>query len=199
MKLPRCILGCTTFLMLLPFVARAQEKPAAEAPANRTSGSVIPLKLQVLLTEFDGTKKIASLPYTLSLTATSESRPTGGLTQLRAGVRVPILTGSKSGENSMQYIDVGTNIDVRAAHTERELYSVEIRIERSSLVVRTDSNQAKDWAPGDPSPNNQPLIRDFRNDFTVQLRDGQATEATVASDPMSGHVLKVEVSLTVVK
>jgi hypothetical protein len=199
MKLSRCILGCIAFPMLLPFVVRAQEKPAAEAPANRTSGSVIPLKLQVLLTEYDGMKKIASLPYTLSLTATSESRPTGGLTQLRAGVRVPVLTGSKTGENSMQYIDVGTNIDVRAAHTEGELYSVEFRIERSSLVVRTDNSQAKEWAPGDPSPSNQPLIRDFRNDFTTQLREGHGIEATVASDPMSGHVLKVEVSLTVVK
>lgn len=198
MKLSRCVLSCTAFLMLLPFVAHAQEKPALEAPASQTFESVIPIKLQVLLTEYDGTKKVASLPYTMSLTATPESKPSG-FTQVRDGVRVPVLTGSKTGENSMQYIDVGTNIDVRAARGAGELYSVEVRIERSSLVVRMDNNQAKEWAPGDPSPGSQPLIRDFRNNFTMQLREGHGTEATVASDPMSGHVLKVEILLIVVK
>ena len=199
MKLSRCVLSCAAFVILLPFAVRAQEKPSAEASANRTSASVIPLKLQVLLTEYDGTKKIASLPYTMSLTATPENRPPGGFTQLREGVRVPVLTGSKTGESSMQYINVGTNIDVRAAHTEGELYTTEFRIERSSLVARIENNQAKEWAPGDPSPSSQPLIRDFRNDFTMELRDGRGNEATVASDPMTGHVLKVEVLLSVVK
>jgi hypothetical protein len=198
MKLSRCILSCTALLMLLPFVARAQEKPAA-ASASQASATGIPLKLQVLLTEYDGTKKIASLPYTMSLTATPESKPQRGSTQLRDGVRVPILTRSKTGEDSVQYIDVGTNIDARDVHIEGDLYSVDFTIERSSLVVRMDNNEAKEWAPGDPSPGSQPLIRDFRNSFTMQVREGHVTETTVASDPMSGHVLKVEVSLTAVK
>lgn len=199
MKLSRCILSCTAFLMLFtPFVVRAQEKTATDAPASQTSESVTPVKLQVLLTEYDGTKKIASLPYTMSLTATPENKPST-YAQVRDGVRVPVLTGSKTGESSMQYIDVGTNIDARVAHTAGELYSVEVRIERSSLVVRTDNNQAKEWAPGDPSPGSQPLIRDFRNNFTMQLRQDHGNEATVASDPMTGHVLKVEVLLSVVK
>jgi hypothetical protein len=199
MKLSRCILSCTAFLMLLPFVARAQEKPAAEAPTNQTSASVIPLRLQVLLTEYDGTKKIVSLPYTMSLVGYPASKPPHGFNQLRDGVRVPVLTGSKTGENSMQYIDIGTSIEAHNAQTEGNLYTVDFTIERSSLVVRMDNNQAKEWAPGDPSPSSQPLIRDFRNNFTMQLREGHVTEATVASDPMSGHVLKVEVSLTAVK
>ena len=106
MILSRCVPSCAAFLMLFPpFVVRAQEKAATDAPASQTSESVIPIKLQVLLTEHDGTKKIASLPYTMSLTATPESKPPGGFTQLREGVRVPVLTGSKTGESSMQYID----------------------------------------------------------------------------------------------
>jgi hypothetical protein len=200
MKLSRCILSCGAFLMLFPpFVVRAQEKGATDAPASQTSESVIPIKLQVLLTEYDGTKKIASLPYSMSLTAAPEGKPPNTTTQVRDGVRVPVLTGSKTGESSMQYIDVGTNIDARIVHTAGELYSVEVRIERSSLVLRMDNSQAKEWAPGDPSPGSQPLIRDFRNSFTMQLREGHGSEATVASDPMSGHVLKVELLLTLVK
>jgi hypothetical protein len=198
MRLSRSILSCTAFLMFLPWAVRAQEKPAAETQSSQALESGIPIKLQVLLTEYDGTKKIASLPYTMSFTTTPESK-SGGSTQVRDGVRVPILTGSKTGESSMQYIDVGTNIDARAAHIASELYSVELRIERSSLVVRTENNQAKEWAPGDPSPGTQPLVRDFRNSFTMRLREGHGTEATVSTDPISGHVLKVEVLLSAVK
>ena len=198
MRLSRSILSCTAFLMFLPWAVRAQEKPAAETQSSQALESGIPIKLQVLLTEYDGTKKIASLPYTMSFTTTPESK-SGGSTQVRDGVRVPILTGSKTGESSMQYIDVGTNIDARAAHIASELYSVELRIERSSLVVRTENNQAKEWAPGDPSPGTQPLVRDFRHSFTMRLREGHGTEATVSTDPISGHVLKVEVLLSAVK
>jgi hypothetical protein len=199
MRLSRCILSCTAFLMFLPWAVRAQEKPAAESPAIQALESAIPIKLQVLLTEYDGTKKIASLPYTMFLTAPPENKPPRGIVQLRDGVRVPVLTRSKTGEDSVQYIDVGTNIDARDVHIEGDLYSVDLTIERSSLVVRMDNNQAKEWAPGDPSPGSQPLIRDFRNSCTMQLREGHVTETTVASDPMSGHLLKVEVSLTAVK
>jgi len=198
MKLSRCILSCTAFLMFLPWAVRAQEKPAAETQSSQALEPGIPIKLQVLLTEYDGTKKIASMPYTMSFTTTPESK-SGGSTQVRDGVRVPILAGSKTGEGSFQYIDVGTNIDARAAHIASELYSVELRIERSSLVVRTENSQAKEWAPGDPSPGTEPLIRDFRNSFTMQLHEGRGTEATVSTDPISGHVLKVEVLLSVVK
>jgi hypothetical protein len=31
------------------------------------------------------------------------------------------------------------------------------------------------------------------------LREGQSTEGTVATDPLTGHVFKVEVTLNVVK
>lgn len=199
MTFSRYILRGAAFLILAPFTAQAQDKPATESQASQASAPVTPLKLQVLLTEYDGTKKIGSLPYTMSLTAVSEARPTRGFTQLRDGVRVPVSTSSKTGENSVQYIDVGTNIDARAAHTADDTYSCEFTIERSSLVVRVSDNQAKEWAPGDPSPSTQPLIRDFKSNFPMLLRDGHAVETTVAADPVSGHVLKVEITLTAVK
>jgi len=195
MRFSRCILSCAALLILPPLAARAQDKPASE----QSSAVVTPLKLQVLLTEYEGTKKISSLPYTLSLAAIAEPRPTRNYTQLRDGIRVPVVTASKAGENGIQYIDVGTNIDARAARTDGDTYSVELTIDRSSLVERTANNQAKEWAPGDPSPSTQPLIRDFKNNITTLLHDGRAAEATVAVDPISGHILKVEVTLTAIK
>jgi hypothetical protein len=198
MKLSRCILSCAAFLTLAPVVALAQDKPATESQAKEAPG--IPLKLQMLLTEYDGTKKVASLPYTIFLMGSPEGKSVRGQpAQLRYGVRVPVSVSSKTGESSMQYLDVGTNVDARAAHAESDAYSTELTIERSSLVVRMENNQAKEWAAGDPSPSAQPLIREFRNSFTMLLHDGRTAEATVASDPTTGHVLKVELTLTVVK
>jgi len=33
----------------------------------------------------------------------------------------------------------------------------------------------------------------------LSVREGQPTDATVATDPLTGHVLKVEVTLSLVK
>jgi hypothetical protein len=43
------------------------------------------------------------------------------------------------------------------------------------------------------------MIRQFRGDVTLLLRDGQEAEATVATDPLTGRVLKVEAVLNVLK
>ena len=91
-----------------------EEKSKAEAPASSVSEKVIPLKIQVLLTEFDGAKKVKSLPYISYVTASSEHAYE--FTKIRLGTKVPVYTGKESG---MQYIDVGTNIDCRARHAER--------------------------------------------------------------------------------
>lgn len=199
MKRSCCILGCTLLLALAPSAIRAQDKPSAGPQTSEANAQAIPLKLQVVLTEYDGTKKIGSLPYTISLTAMVDPKQRGEYTRLRDGVRVPILTASKTGENSMQYIDVGMNIDAHAARADADTYNVELAIERSSVVIRAENNQAKEWAPGDPSPGPQPVIRNFRSAFTTLLHEGHGAEATVSADPVTGHVLKVEVSLTVLK
>src|SRR5271154_6791487 len=83
--------------------AAAEEKPKAEARAEK----VTPLRIQVVLTEYDGDKKVKSLPYVGYLNAYDGGR--GGNTKIRIGAKVPVYTGK-----DMQYIDVGTNIDCRA-------------------------------------------------------------------------------------
>jgi hypothetical protein len=43
------------------------------------------------------------------------------------------------------------------------------------------------------------IIQSFRSQVNLLLRDGQTMQATVASDPVTGHVLKLEVTLNVIK
>ena len=57
----------------------------------------------------------------------------------------------------------------------------------------------KEWSDGEAAPSTQPLVRQYRGDVGMFLREGQTAEGTVATDPLTGHVFKVEVTLNVVK
>jgi hypothetical protein len=199
--------ACAVLLLFATPAARAQDKPATETQAPEV---VEPARLQIVLTEYDGTKKISSMPYSIPFILSR----TPLTSSLRMGVRVPVnTTTSKTGESSLTYVDVGTNIDVsdidyrmnqnHAAATPGR-FSVDIKIDRSSLYVPSRDKDGhidggKDWTAGEPPPGNEPMIRQFRGDVTLLLRDGQESEATVATDPLTGRVLKVEAVLNVLK
>jgi hypothetical protein len=201
-----CWLGvCAALLLFVATAAKAQDKPATE---TRAPEAIVPAKLQIVLTEYDGTKKISSMPYTIPLVL----QGTALTSSVRMGVRVPVnTTTSKAGESSLTYVDVGTNIDVsdidyRMNHvlTTPGRFSVELRIDRSSLYVPSRDKDGhidggKDWTAGEPPPGNEPMIRQFRGNVTLLLRDGQESEATVATDPLTGRVLKVGATLNVLK
>jgi hypothetical protein len=196
--------ACAALLLFAVPAAKAQDKPAAETPGPV---ALVPAKIQIVLTEYDGTKKISSMPYSIPLVL----QGTALTSSLRTGVRVPVNSIiSKTGEASYQYVDVGTNIDVsdiayRMNHVlpAPGRFSVEIKIDRSSLYVpfkdKDGTVLGKEWTSGERPPLDEPMIRQFRGDMTLLLRDGQESEATVATDPLTGRVLKVDVVLTVLK
>lgn len=185
--------ACAALLLFAAPAAKAQEKPATETPAP------VSAKLQVVLTEYDGTKKISSLPYTIPFVLTERFSSSS----LRVGVRVPVNTSSKAGESSLTYIDVGTNIDCRTNRVADGRFSVDLKIDRSSLYVpfkdKDGTVLGKEWTSGERPPLDGPMIHQFRGDVGLLLRDGQESEATVATDPLTGRVLKVEAVLTVLK
>ncbi len=154
----------------------------------------VPLKIQIVITEFDGTQKISSLPYTLHTVATGYQNHRGRDT-LRFGVRVPIATDSSG---KISYEDVGTNIDCSATMLSDAQYSMEFIVDRSSIVSPSTGKEI-DWKAGQVNVGTPPMLRQFRDQFVVVMRDGQTTEGVSAADPATGHLLKVEVTLTVVK
>jgi len=208
MRVSNWLGACAALLLFLAPASKAQDKPSAEANAPDVT---VPAKLQIVLTEYDGTKKISSMPYSIPFIL---SRTIPLTSSLRLGVRVPVNSIiSKTGEASFQYVDVGTNIDVsdidyrmnqNHSPTTPGRFSVDIKIDRSSLYVPSRDKDGhidggKDWTAGEPPPGDEPMIRQFRGDVTLLLRDGQESEATVATDPLTGRVLKVEATLTVLK
>jgi hypothetical protein len=197
MKNSRWLAGGVLLVLLAPVAVYAQAT-AARSPENTKTEATTGVKLQIVLSDYDGTAKVSSLAYTIPLIV-SGNKLSGPYAELRIGIRVPVVAvAAKTGENSLQYIDVGTSIDARAAQTDDERYQLDLRIDRSSLYVTGREPDGK-IAAGEAPPNNQPMVRQYRGGVVLSVREGQPTEATVATDPLTGHVLKVEVKLSVVK
>lgn len=153
-----------------------------------------PLKVQILISEFDGTQKISSLPYTLNMLGTGLHNRHDA--HLRFGVKVPILAGPQGSNSQITYQDVGTNIDAMAIRREDDEYRLDLTVDRSSVTV---PGKGTDWKPGESYSSEQPMIRSFKDEFSLILRSGQTAEGASAVDPVTGHLVKIEVTLTAAK
>lgn len=170
--------------------AKNDEAPKAEVVTT-------PIKVQIIFTEFEGDKKVKSLPYVLYHNAPhgSELKPNG--TKLRIGSRIPVTTGG----GQMQYIDVGTNLDCRAVRYDDGHFVLQLSLERSWVEgeVPVSMDKASDRVESAASSFKEPVIRGVRSDLDLAMRDGQTVESTVATDPLSGRVVRIEVTLNVLK
>ncbi len=172
---------------------RAQEEPKR----TKEPKPITALKVQVVLSEFEGEKKISSLPYTIFVNADDRmGRPSSSV---RMGLRVPLTVQGKDNQIQFQYMDVGTNIDCSADTTDDGRFRLGLTVERSSLYTTSPERKSLDWNPGDPPLSTSPVIRQFKVSFSPLVRDGQTAQSTVATDPVSGRVLKVDVTLNVLK
>lgn len=195
-------------LVAAPMRAQEKEKPAAEKPAPAEKAAVpqkppVPLMVTLVFSEYEGERKISSLPYTMPVNAQVAPRPTGSFNQLRMGVRVPIVTGSgqEGRPSQFQYMDVGTNIDCRAWSADGTQFEIELQAERSSIYAsKAGEGKRVEWSPGEELYlGSQPIVRQYRSTMTLLMRDGQTVQRSMATDPVSGRVLKVDVTLNVVK
>ena len=177
--------------------AEAQPKP--QTPAAKSAQN-IPLELQVVISRYQGDKRVSSLPYVLSLKSATVSR---GGASLRVGSRVPVrmqmfapppADGKPAAPMAqVNYENVGTNIDAGATALEDGRFEVTITVNESSVV--TDPQDLK----ATPGAGDYPVFRSYQSSNTLFVREGQTTQFTAASDRVSGEVVRVEVKLTVVK
>jgi hypothetical protein len=192
-------LGVLLFGMLSSFCS-AQDKPKAE-DHPKAEVRTTPVKVQIAFSEFEGDKKVKSLPYTVYINAPDAPEwRSGSFVKLRVGSRVPVYTGGTTG--SMTYLDVGTNIDARAAYSGDGRLLLQMNMERSwvegdvSVPVAKSDGSASETSSGH---FREPIIRNLRSELDLKLREGQSVESTIATDPISGKVLKIDISFTIVK
>ena len=184
-------------LALLSPVGWAQDKPKPEEK-QKSETQTTPIKALIVFAEYDGDKKIKSLPYTIYINAPVSTELMPGWAKLRIGNRVPVYTGKEQ----FSYFDVGTNIDARAAHTPEGPFRVYLKLERSSVEGEVlVPMQKPPEASGDQGAGSfrQPVVRQFVSELDLKIREGQVLESTMATDPVSGKVLRVEVSISIVK
>lgn len=180
------IAAAAVLILALGTSGRAQEQKPATASPNT-------LRVQLVVSRYQGDKKISSLPYTLTMNS-GDRGP--GRSSLRLGTQVPITTMSRQGSDAnapmvptVQYRDIGTNIDCFATVLDDGRFKLDLTVEDSSL----------DKEAGGAATSAHPVFRSFRTIDSVLLRDGQTAQYSTATDKVSGEVWKVDVTLTVVK
>jgi hypothetical protein len=180
-------------LLFYCLVGHAQEKTN---PSEKARPS-IPVKLTVVLTENDGEKKVASLPYSILVNS-----DTGGLaghatysTFTRVGVRVPVPAGGKEGQAT--FVDVGSNIDCGVQTEEDGRFTVRLNFERSSLYFQGRGDEKGTIKTAETGQPYIPTIR--AQSLLVTVKDGQSVEVLTATDPLNGHVFRINLTLNVQK
>ena len=127
MTLHRLIVAVLAVMTFASGAALAQEPKPAPEPQALLAGRVqakspapaIPLEVQVVISRYQGEKKVSSLPYTLAVNSDNiNSQLTVG-----ANIPVPVTTFSPAGGNtaplmSYNYQNIGTNIDCRVTTAE---------------------------------------------------------------------------------
>jgi Flp pilus assembly secretin CpaC len=190
MKRIRTIAAVSVLTACALTAAVAAQQPAPQPPPGAKPATPVapPLNVQIVLARLQGEKKVSSLPYHMSLSL-------GRRASLRMGNQVPVPSAPRVQDGQVvpagiQYRDVGTNIDLISTGFADGLYSLEITIEDSSVYGAT-SNVV--------DAGTQPTFRAFRSSTNVALRPGESQQFAVATDRVSGEVIRADVTLTVAK
>ena len=113
---------------------------ASQPPGGRKTPAPVPLKVTVVLSRFQGDKRVSSMPYILGVMASGWGQ--GPKTTLRMGVEVPVAVtafaggdGKNTPVSSYSYRSVGTNIDCGATFDEAvpSLFQLAVTVSDSSV------------------------------------------------------------------
>lgn len=187
--------GCLIFSLATVSAASAAPAVPTTVATALQAASQVPLKVQVVVSRHLGEKKVSSVPFTLAVIAND-----GDKTSLRMGVDVPVpqtVFGSANAavpQVSYTYRSVGTNIDCSARSSDAGVFKLDLAVSDTSVFV-TD----KDAAANPTRNSGIPAFRSFTSTFNLLLKDGQTAQHTAATDPVSGEVLRIDVTLTVLK
>jgi hypothetical protein len=155
----------------------AQAAPTPVPTPQAQGKPLTPLQVEVVLSRYEGDKKVSSLPYILAVTADE-----GRSVSLRMGSQIPV----PQAQGGVNYSHVGTNIDCKATSTNDGRFKLEINIQDSSIMERRSADLV-------------PTLRNFSITNVAVLRDGQTAQFTAAADRTTGEVVKVDVTLKVEK
>lgn len=178
------IVAALTFVALSARGPAAAQTPTVPVPAMADLEKVLsltPLRIDVVLQRYSAANEsLGRLPFALY------GRADDRAATLRLGVQVPVNTGN----NSISYQSVGTNIDAVISMTSDGRYRALITVRDTSLLP-ADSKQ--------PIIGGNVSIREYSTESLLVLRDGQPMEFSVGTDRTNGETIKAEVTVTALK
>jgi hypothetical protein len=182
---------------------------AADAQGQIDAKS-IPLRVELVISRYQGEKKVSSMPYTFVVNATQQlpgvpEEPS----RVRMGVELPVAAGvaaaaplqnATGGQASpVQYRAFGTNIDCFAKVLDDNRFKIGITVDESSPYGNQDTARLTP-SPGDNNAlRSGPVFRSYRLSNTLMLKDGQSQQFSSATDRFSGEVIKMDVTVSVIK
>jgi type II secretory pathway component HofQ len=190
---PHALAVIATFVAVISVTAQQKPEPAM-APPNPNTTTATPLRVHLVISKYKGEKKITSLPYTISTAAGRQSRLRIGAdapySSTRAAVK-PTPEGQASPPTqSFSYRTVGTSIDCTPAALSDGRFRLDLSISHESINYASEAMSPPVGAPVFPS---------FSTTSTLVLKDGETGQLTVAADPITGEVIRVDVTLTTLK
>lgn len=169
----------TTVLAQTPVPPNANQGPQAQGPMPT-------LKLTVVISRFSGEKKIGNLPFVLLLTPTDTSTNV----QMSSTLPVPDAMG-KDGVQSYSYRPFGTSITASAKEASPGQYLVNMTI--------SDSQMLAEGVPQAEATKGILRTQQFSSGVRLPLRDAQTISYNAATDKITGDLVRVEVTLNVLK
>jgi hypothetical protein len=188
-----------------PAQSRSGDAVAVDARGGAPGGqgAVVPLEVTVVVSRYDGEKKVSSQPYVLNVNATQNAfvgqSPT---TIVKIGSQVPLpnfapapgpdgkpAPGMAGGP--VIFKEIGTQIDCRARPLLDGRFELMLGVQETSVLPAGQS--------GTRETANIPVLRTFQTTNNLILRDGQSRQFAAATDPVSGQLVKIEVTVKVEK
>jgi hypothetical protein len=173
------------------------EQPAPSAGTRGSKAPAIPLEVQIVLSRYQGEKRVSSMPYVMAVNANGEraSLNMGADVAVPSSTFVPNDPSKPQPIVSFNYRQIGTSIICGAVTTAEDgRFELNISVDDSSVYLKEDSST------GSPAAvSNMPAFRSFKSRNTLLLRDGQTRQYTAATDRVSGETIRIDVTLKVVK
>lgn len=163
-----------------PPAAPAAPRPPAPPPQPPQVGGRL-MRCAVVLSRFQGEKKVTSLPYELLVSAGQPAMTPQGAPRVSLRVGVEMWLANQSTRF------VGTSIDCAVVDGPGGAYGVYLNLEDSALTPSGD---------GRTGPQG---VRTYRVTNVLTVTEGRPLQFSVGTDQFTGETTRAEVTVTAVK
>ena len=187
--------GVAAVMLGTPVAGASRDRLPGQTQAGVGQTSAVTLKVTITISRWDAEKKVSSSPYVLMVVPSygkvAEMGADGDSTTVQMGSETPVpstaITEGKPAP-SYQYKNLGTNISVSARPVDEGRYNVSVGVQDSQLGT-----------PQTIAGSTVARYLTFRSNNRLTMRDGQTTQYAVATDTITGQVVKLDVTMNVVK